>query len=142
MADTFRTLIVSAAHVDLARSIAASFGTGGEGMWLTPLSSDGAEPASHYVSSGYIPEQFAYMVPCQTWTWQQPDPETPGAWTLTDTVPGDPVAVFNAAQAAGIDCTQADIDSLFSSADVTEQEPFVAFDRLGLRIVQPVVELT
>lgn len=130
MADAFRTLIVTAADAPLARAIAASFGIGGEGMWITPLSSDGAEPATHFVSSGYIPEQFAYMVPCATWT------RADDAWTLTDTTPGDPVAVYGAAQQAGIACTQADIDALFAAADVTEQEPFVAFDRLGLQIVQ------
>jgi hypothetical protein len=129
--DIFRTLIIPTANVELARSIAASFGPGGEGMWTTPLSSDGQEPASHYISSGYIPAEFAYLVPCQTWA-QDED----GAWVMTGSEPGDPVAVYEAASQAGVECTQADVDALFAASDVTEQEAFVAMARMGLQIVQ------
>lgn len=130
MADSFRTLIIPAIHTPLARMIAASFGPGGQGMWTTGLSPTGQEPASHYISSGYIPAQFAYMVPCAQWAFQD------GAWVVTDTIPGDATAVYQVAQAAGIDCTQSDVDALFSESDVTEQEPFVAMERMNLKIVQ------
>ena len=136
MPDTFATLIVPTAHVDLARAIAASFGPGGDGMWTTPLSSDGLDPASHYISSGFVPEAFAYMVPLQVW-----ETDENGAWVLVSSEPGDPVAVYTAATEAGVICTQADVDALFTSADVTAQEPFVAMSRLGLSIVNPPMEL-
>ena len=130
--DIFRTLIVPTAHVDLARAIAASFGPGGDGMWTTPLSATGADPASHYISSGFVPEAFAYMVPLQVWE-QNED----GAWVLVSSEPGDPVAVYTAATEAGVICTQAEVDALFAAADVTAQEPFVAMGRLGLTIINP-----
>lgn len=134
--DIFRTLIIPTAHVDLARAIAASFGPGGDGMFSTPLSATGADPASHYISSGFVPEQFAYMVPCQTW-----EQDEDGAWVLVSSEPGDPVAVYTAASEAGIVTTQADVDALFAAADVTAQEPFVAMGRLNLQIVNPPMEL-
>lgn len=130
MADIFRTLIVTAADAPLARAISASFGPGGVGMWTTGLSTDGGEPASHYVSTGYVPPEYAYLVPCATWEMQS------GQWVKTGETTGDPVALYQLAQQAGIACTQADIDALFANSDVTEQEPFTAFGRLGLQIVR------
>lgn len=140
MQDIFRTLIVPEASVTLARWIAASFGSGGEGMWTTGLSADGAEPATHYVSTGYVPGQHAYLVPCQTWEWQIA-PDGTGAWVKTGDTPGDPAALYQLAQSAGIVCTEADIASLFASSDETEQEPFVAFGRLGLQLVQTPLDI-
>lgn len=104
-------------------------------MWTTPLSASGADPASHYISSGYIPADFAYLVPCQTWALDEA-----GAWVLVSSEPGDPVAVYEAATAQGVVCTQGDVDAIFASADVTAQEPFVAMARLGLAIVNPPME--
>lgn len=131
MPDIFRTLIIPASQVELARQIAASFGPGGVGMWTTELSADGTEPATHFISTGFIPEQFAFMVPCQTWTQDEE-----GVWTQTSSEPGNPEAVYEAATAQGVDCTLADIEAVFAAADVTEQEPFIAMSRLGLQIVQ------
>ena len=129
--DIFRTLIVPAASVDLARAIATSFGPGGEGMWTTPLSADGLDPATHYISTGYVPPEYGYLVPLQVWA-QNED----GSWVMVASEPGNPVAVYNAATAQGVACTQADVDALFAAADVTEQEPFVAMGRLGVKIIQ------
>ena len=137
MAYIFRTLIVPAASVELARAIATSFGPGGEGMWITPLSASGLDPASHYISTGYVPPDYGYLVPCQTWE-QGED----GTWTMTGSEPGDPVAVYTAATAQGVVCTQEDVDALFAAADVTEQEPFVAMGRLGLTIINPPLDTT
>ena len=130
--DIFRTLIVPTAYVELARQIAASFGPGGVGMWTTPLSADGKDPATYYISSGYAPPEYGYLVPCQTW-----EQTIDGAWVMTGSEPGDPVAVYTAATAQGVVCTQADVDALFAVADVTEQEPFTAMGRLGLTIINP-----
>lgn len=130
--DIFRTLIVTSETAELARAIAASFGPGGVGMWTTPLSSTGSEPTTHYISSGFIPAEFAFMVPYQEWQLNEE-----GSWQLINTEPGDPVAVFNAATETGVDCTQEQIDAIYNSADVTSQEPFVAMNRLGLSIVNP-----
>jgi len=135
VSDIFRTMILAADTIDLARDLAASFGSAGAGMWPTALSADGMEPASHFISSGYIPPEFAYLVPCQTWE-QGED----GAWVMVSSEPGDPVAVYEAATAQGVICTQADVDAIFASSDVTAQEPFAAMGRAGLKIVQPPME--
>lgn len=128
----FRTLIVPASMVELARQIAASFGPAGENMWITALKSVSGSEVTHYISSGYIPTEFGFMVPLQTWSYNEE-----GQIVLTSSEPGNPVAVFEAASSQGVDCTQQDIDDLFEASDVTEQEPFVAINRLGLEIVQP-----
>lgn len=135
MTDIFRTLIVTDAAAALGRAIAASFGPGGEGMWTTGLSADGTAPATHYVSTGYVPAEYAYLVPCQTWEWQG-GIDDPGQWVKTGETPGDPVALYQLAQSAGIPCTQSDIAAIFSNSDVTEQEPFTALGRLGLQLVR------
>lgn len=108
--DIFRTMIVQANDVELARDIAASFGSGGEGMWTTPLSSTGFYPATHYISTGYIPEQLAHL--------------------LTDAQ-----ALYDLAVAQGVDCTLAQVEELLADTDATEEEPFVALERLGLMII-------
>lgn len=127
----FRTLCVPDAQVQLARDIAAALSDGGVGMWTTPLSPTGAEPTTHWVSSGWIPPAWQVMVPTQFWQYDGTQ------WIKTGETPGDPVLVYQATTAAGLTVSQAEIDALFAVADVTEQDPFVAFDRLGLQMVQP-----
>ena len=131
MSDIFRTLIVPDAHVALARSIAAALSPTGVNMWTTPLSADGTDPATHWVSSGYIPPAWQVMVPTQVWQYRD------GAWVKIAETPGDAVLVYQQATAAGVETTQAEIDALFAVADVTEQNPYMAFDRLGLTMIPP-----
>jgi hypothetical protein len=135
MPDIFRTMIITASNAPLARELAASFGPGGSGMWQTPLSADGTEPATHFISSGYIPEAFAYMVPSQVWAQDEN-----GDWVMTGSDPGNPVAVYEAATAQGVVTTLADVEAVFATADVTDEEPFAAMGRLGLQIVQPPID--
>lgn len=135
MADAFRTLIVTASTAPLSRELAASFGPGGAGMWTTPLSATGNEPATRYISTGLIPEEFAHMMPTQVW-----EVDENGQWIMTSSVPGNPQAVWAAASQAGVQCTLAEVQNIFDTADVTEQEPFVAMGRLGLKIINPLEE--
>jgi hypothetical protein len=132
MADLFRTLIITAADAPLAREIAAAFGPGGSGMWTTPLSADGQEPATHYISSGYIPAEFVSLAPCTTWGVDEN-----GQWVQTAHYAGDAATVYAYASQAGIQCTLADIEGVFARSDVSEQEPFVAMGRMGLTIINP-----
>ena len=132
MADLFRTLIIAASDADTARAIAAAFGPGGEGMWTTPLSASGTDPATHYISSGYIPAEFVSLAPCTTWA-QDED----GQWIATDTYPGDAATVYAYASQGGLPITLAEIESIFANSDVSSQEPFVAMSRLGLSIINP-----
>ena len=133
MTDVFRTMIVPAAEVALARQIATTVApVAGQGMWTTPLSADGQEPATAYVSTGFIAPEWKVLMPLQTWE------EVDGVWTQTDAYPGDAVQLLAAIQAADPDTTITlpQLVGLFATCDVTTQDPWVAFQRLGLQIVQ------
>lgn len=132
MSDTFSTLIIQAQDAPLARDIAAAFGPGGANMFTTPLSASGLDPASHYISSGYIPQEFVSLAPSTTWT-QDED----GQWIATDHYDGDAATVYAYASQAGIQCSLADVEGVFSRSDCSAQEPFVAMGRMGLMIVNP-----
>ena len=135
MADTFATLIIAASDADTARAIAAAFGPGGVGMFSTPLSASGIEPATHYISSGYIPAEFVSLAPCTTW-----EQDEEGNWVQTDHYPGDAATVHAYASQAGLPYTLSQIEGVFARSDVSAQEPFTAMGRMGLKIVQPVME--
>jgi hypothetical protein len=127
---SFRTLLVQAQDAPLAREIAATLGgQAGENMWIVGLSADGG-PATHYVSTGCVSPEFADMMP--TATWEYIDDQ----WVQTDYVPGNAALVAGACAAAGLTVTEQEIEDIYSRCDVTEQEPFVAFARLGLQVVQ------
>lgn len=130
--DTFRTMIVPAADAGIARLLAASYGSGGRGMWTTPLSADGNEPATHYISTGMIPAEFVSLLPMTTWALYDD-----GNWIQTSHYPGDATTVYSYAQMAGLPYTLAEIEGVFARSDVSEQEPFVAMGRLGLTIINP-----
>jgi hypothetical protein len=130
MSDIFRTLILPASVTTLAQQIAATLSPAGSGMWTTPLSPTGATPATHYISTGQISAEFSHMVPCQTW-----EQDEEGAWVETSSEPGDPQAVTDACNAAGLEVTLEQVEAVFAVADVTEQEPFTAMARMGLNLV-------
>lgn len=130
MTDIFRTLALPADVTPLAQEIAATLSPGGTNMWTTGLSPTGAEPATHFISTGFIPPEFAHMVPEQFWVQDET-----GAWVQTGSEPGNPVAVYEACTAAGMTVTLEQVEAVFAVADVTEQEPFVAMGRMGLVLV-------
>ena len=55
--DIFATIIVTAANVAQARTIAAEIPSG-EGMFTAGLSATGNAPATHYIASGWIPAEI------------------------------------------------------------------------------------
>jgi len=59
--DIFATIIVTADKAEQARTIAAEI-PGGEGMLTAGLSATGAEPATHYISSGTMPQEIVEAV--------------------------------------------------------------------------------
>ena len=133
MADDFRTMVVPAAHVSLARSLCA-LDEGGAGMFTAGLSATGAEPATHYVSTGCVPPTLASTAPMQVW-----ERSATGSWKKTASEPGSPEAVLAAAQGAEppVPVTLAKIKALFAAADITTQDPWTAFGRLGLTLCSP-----
>jgi len=133
--DDFRTMILPADVTPLAQRIASTLSPAGAGMWTTGLAPTAEGSATHFISTGQISPEFAYMVPCQVWA-QDED----GAWVQTGSEPGNPVAVYNACVAAGMEVTLAEVEAVFAVADVTEQDPFVAMARMGLVMVQETVD--
>lgn len=133
MTDIFRTMILPADTAQLARDIASTLSAAGAGMWTTGLSSDNTT-VSHYISTGFVSPDFAYMLPEQFW---QQDAE--GVWQAQqDSTLGNPQAVYEACLAVGMQVELSDIQAAFDTADVTSQEPFVAMQRLGLSLFTPV----
>lgn len=128
----FRTIIVNEDNVDLARQLCA-LEAGGAGMLTTGLSIDGSEPATQFISSGECPPLIVQYCPLQTW-----EQEEDGTWVQTGAEPGNAQAVYDASQAADppVQCTLLEIAVLFASADITQQDPWVALNRLGLQLVQ------
>lgn len=129
--DAFRTMILTAEVTPLAQQIAATLSPAGAGMWTTPIAPIAEGPATHYISTGLISPEFAYMVPLQVW-----EQDETGYWQLVSTEPGSPEAVTAACNAAGLEVTIEQVDEVFAGADVTDQEPFTAMGRMVLVMVQ------
>jgi len=82
MADIFATIIVTAAQAQAARDAAASI-PGGEGMFTAGLSPTGAEPATHYISSGAVPQEIVEAVADLVEVYELPPSEAMQAAGLT-----------------------------------------------------------
>ncbi len=122
-----RTLIVTAEHVDLARSLCAAIaGPAGEGMFSTPLSATGLYPATHYISAGLIAEPFAAILPLNM-------PATED--TEAQHIPGRPEAVLAALPDDYAPMpTMAEVEALFAGIDITEGDPLARIAQLGLSL--------
>jgi len=132
-------MIVPLAQQALAQQIATTVApVAGQNMFTTPLSADGQEPATAFVSTGYIGPEWNVLMPLQTWE------EVDGVWTQTDAQPGDAAQLLAAIQAEDPDTTitLSQLVGLFAVCDVTTQDPWVAFSRLQMQIVQPPLEST
>lgn len=79
-------------------------------MWTTGLSASGEEPATHYVSTGMIGTEFADMLM-------------------------DADALYAACQSVGAPITLEQCQALVSAANVSEEQPFEEFARMGLQMV-------
>lgn len=132
----FRTMIVPTDYQQLAQDIASAVGgLAGEGMFIVALSGDGSDPATNYVSTGQIGAEFAALLPLDTYTTEI-DPVTGEPVVIHTHKDGDPAAVAALANEAGLPVTVQQVTDLFNASDVTEQDPFVAFARLNLQLVQ------
>ena len=135
MSEFFRTMIVTAADAPLARTIAAALDpVHSQGMWETALSPSGAEPATHYISSGYVSAGFAAPLPFAVWALGED-----GKWVQTSYEAGDPAAVAaRCAQAEPpVEVTEEQIAAMFAASDVTDEDGWTALGRLGLVLVRP-----
>ena len=124
-----RCMIVPDQIVATVRALADSFGPAASNMWLTGLSPTGAEPATHWISTGPIDDSFAAIMPYSH--------IVDGAWV---TEPYNPVAFVALAEANGVTAPPVEqITQIMSMVDVSDQDPFAAMARLGLQIISDAV---
>lgn len=129
MAWTHRTLIVPANQIELACSLCAALaGLAGKGMFNTPLSATGLYPATHYISAGLIEDAFAAILPLDI-------PATEDA--EAQRIPGQPEAVLAALpEDYAPQPTLAEVEALFAAINVTESDPLVQLQLLGLKLCE------
>lgn len=127
-------MIVPDALVATVRQLADSFGPAASGMWVTPCSPSGNLPATHWISSGGIGEEFAAVLPLTTVT--QPT-ELDAAPVITVT-PANTDAFLALCASMGVTDPPAivQLKSIFAAVDVSEQDPFVAMARLGIKLIE------
>lgn len=124
------TIILPAAAQALAQGLCvAAAGEAGAGMFTTGLSPTGEAPATHFISSGAVEAKFADILPLGTIT-------TVDEVTTVERSAGDIDAVLGLAADAGVDVDMTTVQGLFAALDVTAQPPFVAMERLGLRLLE------
>lgn len=130
---TPRTIIVPAAFQQLSQALceAAAEGDAGKGMFTTGLSETGAEPATHYISSGQIFDSLADLLPLTTLAYEEED-------ATETTRPGKVETVEAIAAQAGFALPSGTIAALFDAIDVTELDPWAAMARLGLQLIAEV----
>ncbi len=132
-----RSMVIPDAYRTLANSIADMFAGSPQNMWNFPLSATGQAPVTHWIAAGPVPNEYEVMAPWQVW-----DVDQDGEWVMTDSYPGRPDQVYAACQAADppLQCTEQEVQDLFTVADMTDQDPWVAMGRLGLQPVQESVD--
>jgi hypothetical protein len=112
----FRTMIVPRDKVVQAREIAVALApTGGSGMWTTGLSPTGENPATYFISTGAVGEEFAGCL-------------------------SDANTLLAACETVEYVVTLQELEDLLAACDVTEEPPFDAMARLGLTLINDVAE--
>ena len=104
-------------------------------MFTTGLAASGTPPATHYVSTGYVSEGYAAVLPLDTYTTEI-DPVTGKPVVIHTHKDGDPQLVVDLAAEKGVTVSLQEVTDAMNAMDCTEQEPFTAFARLGLQLVQ------
>lgn len=111
---THRTIIVPDAVVIPARmACEALAGAGGSGMYSVPLSPTGELPATHWISSGLIEQEFADLL-------------------------ANPDALTAVATRAGLD--PAPLVAIVAASDISDEPWSEALARLGLQLCQSPTE--
>lgn len=132
----FRTLIVPSDYQQFASTLASTLGDlSGQDMFTVELSANGNRPATSYVSTGQISATFVNLFPLDIYT-STINFETGEMTTIHTRKDGDAVETARLANEGGMTVTTEQIINFFNALDITEQEPFTAFARLNLRLVQ------
>ena len=125
---TYRTIIVPQQYVDFARELTALIaGPSGQGMYTTPLaSSQDTSVTTHWISAGFISEEFAMMLPLQEFTEEG----------VTVVSQGHAQMVAEISTANGFEVTSQQVQELFSASYVSEQDAFICMQALDLVMKQ------
>lgn len=111
-----RTLIVPIDLAEPARAACMALtGSASEGMFTTPLYSEGSTEATHAISSGYIAGEFADLLPCGD-------------------QPGNIEALLGLLKSVEFPITTEELTQLLSIIDISEEESYAAMARLGLSL--------
>lgn len=126
-----RTLIVPASVLASAKGLADQFGPAAQNMWNTPCSPTGKLPATHYISAGFIGGEFAEFLPCMRVK------EDSAGKAVVEITPANHAAFVALAEEKKVTTpSKAAFDSLMAAVVVSDEPPFEALDRLGLKLVQ------
>jgi hypothetical protein len=109
-----RTLIVPAVNANLARRLTEGIGAkAGSNMFITKLSATGSLPATHYISSGFIEEEFATLLAY-------------GA-----------AAIYQVAQSKPdlVDITLLAIQELMNAAIISGNDPYQTLQAMSLQLI-------
>ena len=137
-----RSMIVTDADKPLASAITDLFAGSPQHMFGFALSATGEAPVTHWIAAGPVPDGYERLAPWQTWVYET-DAEGEGHWVCTERYPGNPKAVYAACQqpiseddpSPRVPCTLEQIEALFAVSDMTDQDPWVAMGRAGLKPV-------
>lgn len=136
MTDLHRTIIIPASLVADLRDLSAfSEDSGLDGMFLTPLSATGLLPATHYISSGHVPADYADSLTDATKLKakaQRGYAKRPKAWGYTDKRLADVVAAT-----VVHDGTRKETRD--GNEVVVGEDPHALIARMNLKIIRPVV---
>ena len=117
---TFRTIILPLALADQARDLCMALtGSASEGMFTTQLYT--SDTPTHAISSGYIATEFAEMLPCNG-------------------EGGNLKTLINLLSSVGTEVPPEQLEQLLSMIDISEEEAYVAIDRIGLNMSGRVYE--
>ena len=111
-----RTLITPIALAEPARAACMALtGSASEGLLTTPLYPEGGTDATHAISSGYIAGEYADLLPCGD-------------------QPGDTEALLAMLEGVDFPITAEELTQLLSMIDISEEDAYVAMERLGLSL--------
>ena len=118
-----RTLIIPIALAEPARAACMALtGSASEGLFTTLLypehrkcDTEGGTEATHAISSGYIAGEFADLLPCGD-------------------QPGNTEALLGLLKSVEFPITTEELTQLLSIIDISEEESYVAMERLGLSL--------
>jgi hypothetical protein len=112
--DIYKNVIVADDQVELTRNIIVTVDpVGGYGFLGTGLSVDGNLPITFWITSGYLTEETVAMMMSAEEMYTQ------------------------AQDADMTDVTLAQCEAIMATADVTDDQPFIALARLGLQLYVP-----